>query len=91
MATVPRGPAVGLPGRETWAKVVARRAEWATQDGDDAMDNWPAHDQAWAGRLDDTLTVVIDAIHGQNDVDPAAALVDVMAVASAWLDAMGGD
>lgn len=89
MATVPRGPAVGLPGRETWARVVARRAEWAKEDGPDGMESWQAYDDAWVGRLDDALTVVVDVVHGQSDVDPAQALVDVMAVASAWLDAMG--
>jgi hypothetical protein len=89
MATVPRGPAVGLPGRETWAKVVARRAEWATQDGPDGMDSWQAYDDAWVGRLDDALTVVVDAVNGNSETDPADALIDVMAVASAWLDAMG--
>lgn len=89
MPAVPRGVPLTLPGRETWRRVVERRQEWAAQDGDDAMDSWAAHDDAWVGRLDDALTVVVDAVQGQNDVDPAQALVDVMAVASAWLDAMG--
>ena len=91
MATVQRGVPLTLPGRETWRRVVDRRAEWAAQDGDDAMDGWPAADPAWHDRLDDAVTVVLEAVTGESDVDPAAALVDVMAVASAWLDTMGGD
>lgn len=89
MPSVPRGVPLTLPGQDVWRRVVARRQQWAAQDGDDAMDNWPAHEAAWVGRLDDTLTTVVDAVNGNSETDPADALVDVMAVASAWLDAMG--
>lgn len=75
--------------RAVWIEVIERRKAWHTESQPDSMEDWAAHDEAWVGRLDDCLTVVVDAVHGQSDVDPRAALIDVLAVASAWIDQMG--
>lgn len=79
------------PRRSVWIEVIERRKAWDAEAGADSMEDWSAADDAWVGRLDDTLTTVVDAVHGWNEVDPRAALVDVLAVASAWIDVMGDD
>lgn len=86
-----------LAGRELWLAVVARRKAWAATEPD-GMHTWPASDRAaWLGRLEDALTTVEETVEGPlpgdgEDTptpDPLAALVDVLAVAAAWAEAMG--
>ena len=78
-----------MPPRTLWAEVIDRRKTWHAQDGRDSMEDWTAADPAWPQRLDDVVTVAIQATLGENEVDPRAALVDVLAVASSWIDRMG--
>lgn len=81
---------MSTPGRALWVEVIQRRKAWDAETQPDSMEDWPAADKAWIARLDDCLTVVVDATTGGgNDVDPREALIDVLAVASAWIDQMG--
>ena len=76
--------------RQVWVEVIERRREWARQTGSDSFEGHPAHDlDRWLGELDDARVVIEDAVRGNNEVDPRAAAVDVMAVCSAWIDVMG--
>ena len=77
------------PGRALWLEVIERRKALHAESQPDSMEHWPAADRAWPQRLDDVVTVVTEAVRGENDVDPRAALVDVLAVASSWIDRMG--
>lgn len=77
-------------GRALWSDVVARRKEWARQAGPDHFEGMSASDVIrWLGELDDAYVVLDDAVHGNNEVDPRAAAVDVMAICAAWIEQMG--
>ncbi len=76
------------PRRSLWADVIDRRRSWHDLDGVESMETWEAADPAWIGRLEDVTTVAVEVREG-GDGDPRAALVDVLAVASAWVDKLG--
>ena len=77
------------PPRTVWAEVIERRKIWHAESQPDSMEDWIAADPAWLQRLGDVVTVVGEAVHGESDVDPREALIDVLAVASSWIDRMG--
>lgn len=70
-------------------EVAVRRREWATQAGDDHFEGLPAHDRRWLDELDDAVTVLCEAACGANEVDPKKAVLDVLAIGTAWLEQMG--
>ena len=81
----PSGP------RSLMAEVVDRRRSWDTQDGPDSMEQWPAYDRSWVGRLEDVTLIATTALVDAEAGDPRAALVDVMAVCASLIDRMGED
>lgn len=76
-------------GRQLWVAVVERRREWARQAGEGHWEGLPAADRRWLGELEDVVTVARGSITGGNDVDPRAALIDVMALCAGWIEQMG--
>lgn len=76
--------------RAVWVEVIERRREWARQAGPDHFEGVPAWDcNRWTNELEDALQGLADAMAGNSEVDPRAAAIDVIAVASALIDVMG--
>ncbi len=75
--------------RTVWHEVIERRHLMHKQAGPESMETWAPADIAWVGLLEDAEGDVVDARtdasggHG----DPREALIDLLAVASAWVDA----
>ena len=85
----PARPGLGR-ARQVWVEVIERRREWARQAGSGSFEGVPAHDRVrWIAELEDALTLLDASVRGENEVDPRAAAIDVMAVCSAWIDVMG--
>lgn len=76
--------------RTVWTEVIERRREWHAQSGGDSMESWPAAEPAWTDRLDDLVTVIGEARAGLVEVDIRAAVLDLLACGSAFVDAMDG-
>lgn len=78
-----------MDARAIAVEVAVRRREWAQQVGEDHWEGLPAHDRRWLDELDDAVTVACEAAVGANEVDPRKAVIDVLAVGTAWLEQMG--
>lgn len=80
--------------RALWQEVVdARRAEYARRAGDSREQRRADEVGAWLGDLRGHLSEVassVEAVPFEPHADPRAALVDLLAAASAWVDAMDG-
>jgi hypothetical protein len=77
-----------MAGNSLWVEVIARRRTLHQQAGDDSCELWAPADPAWMGLLEDMSDDVIGArAKASSQVDPRAALIDLLAVASAWVDA----
>lgn len=80
--------------REVWREVIARRREWhhAHKLGMtlDDIEQWSAADTRWPDFLLAMASIVESSRAGRVDRDPREAVIDVMAVCSALLDAMDG-
>lgn len=77
------------------ARLVNRRRELAHEKhGDDSIESVPAGDARWLSILVEEVGEVAHALtydSGQSPADLADELLDVMAVAGAWLDALRAD
>jgi len=71
-----------------WAEVINRRRQLHIQAGDASCELWQPADPAWTGLLFDTHGDVQQArADVTGDHDPREALIDLLAVGSAWVDA----
>lgn len=82
----PRPPAGGLSSEV----LAARRAELAARGETSRERRRPDERGAWVAELFAAIALVDDATAGRVEDDPRAALLDVAAIATAWIHAMDG-
>lgn len=76
------------PLRTVWHEVTERRRTLHQQAGEASMETWTPADPAWTGVLQDVHDDVQQARADATSLrDPREALIDLLAVASAWIDA----
>lgn len=85
------GHAVSTGDRDVWREVLAvrhahHREERITGTSREGRPAAPL--SVWLAELGDALIVVEERTIGDDEGDPRAALVELMAVAAAWIDAL---
>jgi len=69
-------------------EAIARRRTLHTQAGDSSCELWHPADPAWTGLLTDVHNDVIQArADTTGGHDPREALIDLLAITTAWIDA----
>ena len=80
-----------MVAQTVWREAIEVRQRWHREcpPGSGSIEVWPAAMLVdWLATLEWRLVAVGQAVRGETSTDPRAALVDLIATAGAWVDAM---